>query len=79
MGKRVFQILDDMNVHDIKNKTRFVSVNPSVTEVRRSKNGLLVTVGVPFEALDIYKQLNGKQRVFLMVIDGDEYDKRFKE
>lgn len=76
MKKRAFQILDEMNVHDIEHKTRLVTLHPDVIEMKETKKGMQVTVGVPTGVLSIWKQQTGKQRVVLMIIDGHEFDER---
>jgi hypothetical protein len=77
--KRLFQILDEMNVADIQNKTKFVSLFPDMVNVQQTRNGIHITMGAPLGSIDmgaIAMGSNKKQRIVLMVIDGEEYDKR---
>ncbi len=79
MSKRLFELLDEMNVHDIEHNTRFVSLHPDLINVSNHTGGVAVTMGVPKGVIDmgaIAAGSNKKQRIVLMVIDGEEYDKR---
>jgi hypothetical protein len=78
MKKRLFQVLDEMNQHDSENGTRLVQLCPDVIEMNELKKGMQVKMGAPIGAISINKVMQGKQRVVMMVIDGDEYDKRIK-
>lgn len=68
-----------MNVHDTDHNTKFVTLHPDVVEITQTNKGSHVTMGVPFGVLNLMKYQTGKQRVVLLIIDGDEYDKRSKE
>lgn len=76
--KRLFQVLDDMNVIDIQNKTEMVVLCPSVTEMKHVKKGTLVTIGVAEGVININDQMsdNPSKRITLMIVDAEEYEKR---
>ena len=76
--KRLFQILDEMNAQDAEQGTHMVTLHPDVTNIQQTPKGIKVTVGVPHGSLDVLNGDTGKHRVVLMIIDGDEYDKRVK-
>lgn len=72
--KRLFQVLDEMNVHDIENGTRLISLHPDLVSADKCKQGTRVTMGAhEGAALDI---LNGKLMPVLMLVDKEEYFKR---
>jgi len=82
MAKRFFAVLDEMNAHDIEHNTRFISLHPDVVNVGTQTGGNTVTMGVPKGIIDmgaIAAGSNKKQRIVLMIVDGEEYDKRMKE
>lgn len=73
--KRLFQILDEMNVADGDNKTSNVGVCNSVVAANYSmkKGGTVVEIGVPGNVvLDIE---SGKTIPILLMINKAEYDK----
>lgn len=78
--KRMFQILDEMNVSDTENDTALVGVCNQITNVQRTKQGGLITIGVPAEVVNkaMDKVLNGGNDVaiILLAIDMKEYRRR---
>lgn len=75
--KRMFQVLDEMNVHDTEHNTQLVSLHPDLIEMRDMKQGVRITMGVPHGVVSLSDQLyNRKKRIVLMVVDGAEFDKR---
>lgn len=73
--KRLFQILDEMNVADTTNKTTFVGVCPNLVsaDYTAKMQGTKITMGVPGNmVLDI--QTNDIIPI-LLLIDKKEYDK----
>lgn len=71
--KRLFQVLDEMNVNDEKNKTATIGVCNEVSYIQSSKRGTLITMGAPAEALmDIE---SGKTMPLLLLLNKSEYDK----
>lgn len=78
--KRMFQVLDEMNQMDIENNTQLVTLHNSILEMNHVKQGTKVTVGVPPGILNIAHQIsdNPKKRIVLMIVDGEEFDKRMK-
>ena len=73
--KRLFQILDEMNVADTTNKTTLVGVCPNLVsaDYTAKMQGTKVTMGVPGNmVLDI--QTNDIIPI-LLLIDNKEYDK----
>lgn len=86
MAKRLFQVLDEMNVHDTEQGTQWITLHPDVMNAQlvQKGKGCKVTVGVPVERFspnDLYDISNGvgTKRVVLMIVDGKEFDKRIKQ
>lgn len=74
MKKRLFQILDEMNLHDAENNTRFVSMSTSMISAEKVKQGTKVSMGAGDHVVtDILEQ---KVIAILLVIDVEEYRKR---
>ena len=74
MEKRLFQTLDEMNVHDTEHGTALVGLCNQVTYIQLSKKGTLVTMGAPKEA--IHDIESGKTLPILLLINKEEYEKR---
>lgn len=72
--KRLFQTLDDMNVHDGDHKTAFVGVCGDFVSGQTTKRGAQITMGAPAEA--VTNILTGKTIPVLLLIDKEEYNKR---
>lgn len=75
--KRLFEILDDMNVHDTNHNTRLVSVSGNFVEGRKVSQGALVTMGVPYEELQ--GVLDNTRMPVLLMVDKKEYNARNSE
>lgn len=74
MKKRMFQILDEMNVADGDNGTAHLGVCNQVVSVEKTKGGCLVAMGAPEDVL--YKvAIDNKSIAILLIIDKAEYDK----
>lgn len=73
--KRLFQVLDEMNLADSENNTAFVAVCPNLVAADYGKNiqGTKVTMGVPGNVV-IDLQAN-KLIPVLLLINREEYDK----
>lgn len=78
MKKRLFQVLDEMNQHDTLNGTQLVTLHPDILTLQHMKKGTRVTVGVPNGVINIADQMRDKpkKRIVLMIVDGEELDKR---
>lgn len=75
MTKRLFQILDEMNVKDGENNTQTVAISNTLVEAKSCKQGGLVTMGVDQLRLQ-QLALGGKNHIaLLLVIDKNEYEK----
>jgi hypothetical protein len=75
MQKRLFEILDIMNVADGENSTLSVGVCPDFQSANysQSKGGTLVTMGVPNNVVfDIESQ---KLKPILLLVNLEEYEK----
>lgn len=72
--KRLFEVLDEMNVEDGINKTSLVAVCPDFISADRVKRGTKVTMGVGYEVID--DMLSDKSMPVLLIIDKKEYFKR---
>lgn len=70
-NKRLFQVFDEMNVNDEKNKTALLPCAFMMVEAKTDKCGGLVTMGV--EAGIIQKLFLGDCQAVLVVFDKKEY------
>lgn len=78
MSKRLFQVLDEMNVNDETNKTSHVRVSGHLVSANTAKGGGHVTIGV--EAAVITElAVNKDMRCLLLVIDYKEYERLTKQ
>lgn len=75
--RRLFQVLDEMNVEDIEKGTRLVEVSSNLISANTIKQGGKITMGVPQQTI-MDLTLENKIPVLLMV-DKDEYFKRMKD
>jgi hypothetical protein len=74
MEKRMFQILDEMNVNDINNGTATLGVCYDFISASKVKAGGHVTIGVPENI--IMDMIFEKNRIpILLIVDKAEYDK----
>lgn len=74
--KRFFEVMDDINQYDTENGTQLLSVCPDFVEANKAKAGAKITMGAPEEML--YDLINDKRIPVLLLIDKEEYKKRFK-
>lgn len=78
MNKRLFQILDEMNVKDTEKGTALVGVNNAFVGAQKAKGGGHVTMGVP-ESVIMDLLFNKNKIPILLIIDKEEYDRIKKE
>lgn len=72
--KRMFQILDEMNVADGENGTAHVAVRNQLVGAQKAKGGCHITIGAPEDYL--YKLMTDNNCIpILLIIDKAEYDK----
>lgn len=69
--KRLFQVLDEMNVNDEKNKTATCACCFDLVEAKTAKGGAHVIMGVPAEAL--HKIMLNEYKPMLVLLDMKEY------
>lgn len=74
MKKSMFQILDEMNLYDINNNTRLVSISNTLISANKVKQGAQISIGVDEQAL--FDIMNEKVIPILMLVDKEEYIKR---
>lgn len=67
----MFQVFDEMNVNDGKNKTATCACCFDNVSANTAKGGGHVTMGVPAEA--IVKIMNNEYKPILILLDYDEY------
>lgn len=72
--KNPFDVLKEMNQHDIDHGTRLVSVSNNFISADKVKGGCKLSMGLPESVL--YDIMNGKVAPILMIVDKEEYDKR---
>lgn len=77
MTKRVFQILDELNVNDAETGSRHLQLcgNDNVISIEKKKNHGEVKFAIPVELAAELCLSNKDYRLMLVVIDGKEYDK----
>jgi len=75
--KRLFQILDEMNVEDGEKGTRLVAVSPHLISAHKIKAGTKVTMGA--DDTVIQDIMNDRVIPILLLVDKKEYFKRTKE
>ena len=77
MGKTFFEVLDEMNKHDIEHSTKLVSVSFDFVSGNKVKQGAKITMGTEFSGLvDLW---NDDVIPVLMLVDKKEYFKRTEE
>jgi hypothetical protein len=74
MEKRMFQILDEMNLDDIKNNSRLVAISNTLLSAITTKKGAEIKLGVDHRALS--DVLSEKAIPILVLVDKAEYFKR---
>lgn len=74
--KRMFQVLDEMNLDDVKNETRTVELANTFVSANLSKAGAEITMGAPATAIFSIEQ--GLKIPILVLVDKKEYFKRKK-
>lgn len=72
--KRLFEVLDEMNIEDGINKTSLVAVSPNFISADKVKGGTKVSMGA--EDYVINDLLTDKSMPILLIIDKKEYFKR---
>lgn len=70
-NKRLFQVLDEMNVNDEANKTATCACCFDLVEAKTAKGGGHVTMGVPAEV--ITRMFLGEVQPILLLLDKNEY------
>lgn len=76
-NKRLFQVFDEMNVNDEKNKTAMLPCAFTMVEAKSDKRGGLITMGV--EGFIVQKIFLGEMQPVLVVMDKKEYHRLEKE
>lgn len=77
LKKRLFQVLDEMNVNDEKNKTATCACCFDLVEAKTAKGGAHVIMGVPAEAL--HKIMLNEYKPMLVLLDMKEYNRLEKQ
>lgn len=75
--KRLFQVLDEMNVNDEVNKTATCGCCFDLVAANKVKEGGHVTMGVPTEA--VLKIFLGEYQPILILLDKKEYERIKKQ
>lgn len=73
MGKRLFEILDEMNQFDTKHDTRLVEVSNNLISAEKVKGGVKVSMGAPEATL--INLLDGTKIPLLLMVDKETYFK----
>jgi hypothetical protein len=77
MGKRLFQVLDEMNQQDAEKGTKLVSVSPHFISGNKVKQGSHITMGS--EQSTLIDLMEETHIAILVVIDKKEYFERIKQ
>jgi hypothetical protein len=76
MSKRLFQILDEMNVADTENKTALLGVCSHFVGAQKAKGGGHVTMGVPEKSVIDFVLHNDEKTIpLLLLINRAEYER----
>lgn len=73
LKKRLFQVLDEMNVNDEANKTASCACCFDLVEAKTAKGGAHVVMGIPAEAL--HKIMLNEYKPMLVLLDMKEYNR----
>lgn len=71
--KRLFQVLDEMNVSDIENGTKLVSVSSNFISADKIKQGTKISMGS--DDASLFEIMNEKVIPVLLLIDKETYFK----
>lgn len=74
MNKRMFEILDEMNLDDVKNNTRLVAISNTLISADKVKQGAKISMGADEQVL--FDIMNEKVIPVLILVDKNEYFKR---
>lgn len=72
--KRMFEVLDEMNIDDVKDNTRLVAVSNTLISVDKVKQGVKISMGADHHVLD--DLLSDKVIPVLILVDKSEFFKR---
>jgi len=72
--KRMFEILDEMNIDDVRDNTRLVAVSNTLISVDKVKQGVKISMGADHHFLD--DLLSDKVIPVLILVDKSEFFKR---
>ena len=70
----MFEILDEMNLDDVKDNTRLVAISNTLISADKVKQGAKISMGADEQVL--YDLMNEKVIPVLILVDKDEYFKR---
>lgn len=73
MSKRVFQILDEMNLNDAENKTQNIGLCNHLVSANKAKGGGHVTMGGPVE--NLFEIMRGEKTPILLLLNKKEYER----
>jgi hypothetical protein len=76
-NKRMFQILDEMNLHDVDNDTKLVKLSNTFISADKVKQGAKISMGADEESL--FDLASEKYIPILIMVDKAEYFKRKNE
>jgi hypothetical protein len=70
----MFEILDEMNLDDVKDNTRLVAISNTLISADKVKQGAKISMGADEQVL--HDLMNDKVIPVLILVDKDEYFKR---
>lgn len=76
INKRLFQILDEMNVKDGENNTEHVAISNTLVSANSCKQGGLVTMGVDHKRLQQLALDGSNYIAILLIVDKMEFKKQ---
>lgn len=72
MEKRMFQVLDEMNLHDCEHNTSLVQVGAGLIGAQGRKKNDELTFGVPKGTMEKV-MMTGEVMAFVVLIDKEQY------
>lgn len=76
MSKRMFEVMDEMNLSDVENNTSLVKISSKLLSAKKLKQGAKITIGIDEQCMN--ELAFEKSMAVLVIVDKEEYFKRKK-
>lgn len=76
MSKRMFEVIDEMNLSDMENDTFLIKTSANLLSAEKVKQGAKLTIAIDAQCMD--EIAFEKSMAVLVIVDKDEYFKRKK-